>query len=179
MTEISFDELVKQSRKPNEDVYQGTLLALDPGHTTGWAVFSGTELLNCGHIDTSLGLNEKVILNRLRGLFRSFEPTHSIIEDYRVYKHMVKEHANSELHTPKLIGMITVICLDEAVEYHRQMAAVAKQFANDKMLHNWGLYQKGLRHANDAIRHGAHYICFGARADWSKRQGRKKGMTVG
>lgn len=155
----------------------GTLLALDPGHTTGWCVFEGTSLKHSGQIETDDSDLGKA-LERITGLFLSYNPTVCIFEDYRVYKWRLEQHSFSDLHTPKLIGMIQTVCIMQGVEYHKQMASVAKQFVTDDKLREWGFWQSGQRHARDAIRHACYYITFGSKEEWPKLH-RKKGKTVG
>ena len=43
---------------------------------------------------------------------------------------------------------------------HKQMASTAKTFATDKKLREWGFWERGMRHARDAIRHGCYFLLF-------------------
>jgi len=175
---MKFDELVKRSRKTGQEVYQGTLLSLDPGHTTGWAVFVGTELSECGELRTppaSEGGDDRKNLQQLQELLSRFDPNEVVIEDYRVYKWRATQHANSELHTTKLIGLIQAACIGHGVVYYTQTAHMAKGFADDKKLREWEYYVEGYRHARDAIRHACYFIAFGPREVGPKSRGRKVG----
>lgn len=159
---LSFATLVK---KLDNDYHAQPrhLLALDPGGTTGWAHFVGTELAVSGQVDTS-DLREG-ILNVL-DLFDYFpDNPHErscgiVMEDYRVYGWKTEQHTWSELHTPKLIGGITALATIYQLPLYMQMAQQAKGFCTDEKLEEWGMYKKGERHARDAIRHGCYLRMF-------------------
>src|SRR5690606_3703191 len=173
---MTFQELVERSRKPGESPYVGTLLSIDPGHTTGWCVFEGVHLKDCGQLNTDV--IDAQTLKELNLLFDRFPLTECVFEDYRVYKWRLEQHSFSDLHTPKLIGAIQTVCLLRGIEYHKQPASVAKQFVTDDKLKEWGFWKAGQRHARDAIRHACYFITFGRKEEWPKRP-RKSGKTVG
>ena len=174
---MQFADVVLRSRKDDEKPYQGTLLSFDPGHTTGWCIFQGTSLLECGQLDTDVV--DDASLARIQFLIEKHDYSECIFEDYRVYKWKLQQHSFSELHTPKLIGMIQAACLYNGIEYHKQPASVAKDFCTDDRLKEWNMYITGQRHARDAIRHACWYILFGDKASWHTRKGRTGGTTVG
>lgn len=172
---MEFSELVRKSRTSGVPVYSGTLLSLDPGHTTGYAIFKDLELIESGQLDTK---EQEEWINTLKPLFQKHRYTEVVFEDYRVYKWRVQQHAHSELHTSKLIGAIQAVCLYEGLTYHKQPASVAKDFCNDQKLREWGFYVEGQRHARDAIRHGCYFIMFGEKSQWPQKR-RSKGKSVG
>lgn len=172
---MNFAELVTKSRTGGEPVYSGSLLSLDPGHTTGWAYFEGLELIASGEVNTK---DQMDWLDTLMDLFKEYGPDEVVFEDYRVYKWRVQQHAHSELHTSKLIGAIQMVAQLLGLNYHKQPASVAKDFCNDKKLKEWGFYVAGQRHARDAIRHGCYFIMFGEKDKW-QRKSKKAKTTVG
>ncbi len=135
-----------------------TVLALDPGKTTGYCVFIGYTLHQSGQIDTStITEGSKAIL----GLITGHKPNLVVVEDYRVYSWKAKQHSFSDLHTSRLIGSVETLCaLNNLPEPVKQMAGTVKQFCSNERLEEWGFYVKGQPHARDAIRHACYYILF-------------------
>lgn len=143
------------------------LLALDPGETTGVAVFEGYALRKALQLNTSeMGLG----LDRLENLFAEEKPTHVAIENYQVYAWRAQQHIGSNLHTPRVIGMIETLCHMRKIPYVKQTAQVAKGFATDSRLQEMGYWLPGLRHARDAIRHGLYYIVFPSKQAISRQR---------
>jgi hypothetical protein len=83
-----------------------------------------------------------------------------VMEDYKVYSWKTKDHAFAGLHTPRLIGALELVCFDLGIPLYKQMAVQAKGFCTDDKLQAWGLWQEGMRHARDAIRHALYYLLF-------------------
>lgn len=168
---MTFQELAyKLASQKGETPFEGSLLSFDPGKTTGFAVFDGPNLVNYGQLDTSeLGPSFVTFME----LFQQYYPRLCIVEDYRVYKHKQKQHAWSELHTAKLIGVLEgAAYADEGIErVIKQPAHVAKGFCTDAKLKEWNMYPHGQRHARDAIRHGCYHILFGGDTKWHKPKG--------
>lgn len=79
-------------------------------------------------------------------------------EDYRVYSWESDKHKWAALHTPKLVGAIHAIAHIQGVVIHLRMAQEAKTLITDNKLMEWGLYEKGERHARDATRHALLYL---------------------
>ncbi len=134
----------------------GRLLALDPGETTGFAIFEDGILEQYGQIETFTVVDSvKVLQDRI------IEATHVVVENYQVYAWKLKEHKFSTLHTPRLIGCIETLCILAGVgPPTKQTAQNAKKFTTDEKLKHWGMYVKGKPHARDAIRHGVFYTVF-------------------
>lgn len=131
------------------------LLCLDPGETTGWAVFEEGKLTAAGQARTIDGWEV------IHQLFVDIKPTMVIFENYRVYAHKLERHSNSEVYTLRLVGVIEFISeMLFAIPHYNQMAQQAKGFTNDDKLKAWGFYSKGQRHSRDAIRHGCYFLLF-------------------
>jgi hypothetical protein len=156
----------------------GSLLALDPGETTGWAVFTNAVLSDHGQHNTS---NPDLSLKEMTKLFDDHKPDEVIMEDYRVYAQRREQHVGSSLHTPRLIGLIETLCGQRGIPYHKQLASLAKGFVTDKKLRDWGLYDSAKRHSRDAIRHGCYFILFPPKTLLSRSimHGGSKGHNVG
>lgn len=165
---MTFEELAeKLASQKGEAPFRGSLLSFDPGKTTGYAVFQDLKMISAGQLDTDeLGPSFKIFME----LFQQHEPVICVVEDYRVYKHKQKQHAWSELHTAKLIGVIegAAAAYEDIERVIKQPAFVAKGFCTDAKLQEWGLYLRGQKHARDAIRHGCYHILFGGTDKWHK-----------
>jgi hypothetical protein len=79
-------------------------------------------------------------------------------EDYRVYSWKAENHAWSQVHTIKVVGLCELIAAANRLPFRMRIAQHAKILATDQRLQTWGFWQKGQRHARDAIRHGCLYI---------------------
>lgn len=144
------------------------ILVLDPGETTGWAVFRKGCLDSCGQFSTphpaDLAVNIRAVYDFWLDL-RSRYPNSPLLnlilyEEYRVRGNKFKTHVGSEVVTIQHIGAIKVVADELEVPTEKQTAGMAKGFATDPKLRHWGLYQSNQRHANDAIRHGVYYLLF-------------------
>lgn len=152
---MKFEELLSRTRpeyKPPE-----RLIALDPGETTGFALFENGTLIKTMQLATK-SIPESVEI--LEPLFDRIKPTHIVYEDYKVYEWKSDSHSWSSLHTPQLIGCIETLCTLQKIPFSKRMAQHAKGFCTDKKLREWNYYEKGLRHGRDAIRHGCFYLLF-------------------
>ena len=155
----SFEMLAYASHKQRESQPpEGCILSIDPGHTTGFGVFRGLVLLEAGQKTTK---SIEQATTELAQLIQETKPDVIVVEDYRVYKWKTDEHANSDLLTSRIIGCIETLTTLSGIEVVKQPASVAKHFCTDPKLREWGMYVQGMKHARDAIRHGAYYILFG------------------
>jgi hypothetical protein len=130
------------------------LLCLDPGDTTGYAIFRDAKLLKAGQFRVT----DLAKFDRFIG---AVKPDIIVAENYRVYGHKLKQHTNSTVPTIQYIGAIKLIAQLRGVPVHWQWAFQAKGFATDQRLTSLGLFQSNKRHANDAIRHGVYWYIFG------------------
>ena len=153
---IPFEEIVKSRQGLLPEV---RVLCFDPGETSGWALFEHCDLMAWGQITTKTPLQAT---QNFQAVIRQCQPQWVVIEDYRVYKNKVQEHANLDLVTPRNIGTIETLCTlhDPLMPITKQMASVAKQFAYDRRLTNWGFNPKQAKHARDAVRHGCYFLTF-------------------
>lgn len=159
---MKFTTLLKRVARNRRFKRPSVLICLDPGQTTGWAIFKDAELVEFGQMDTSvIGSAAREIYAFLAQQIDKYGRGVVLYENYRVYQHKLRQHSNAELHTAKFIGMIEASCQLLDLETHNQMAATVKPFCTDAKLKEWGYYQTGVKHANDAIRHGCYLLLFG------------------
>lgn len=161
-----FHKLLELAERERGLRFIGRLLALDPGHTTGWCFFEGADLLYAGQIPTK---EPEDATKNILDLYVRWQPDIVVLEDYRVYKWRAKHHAGSDLVTSRVIGCIETLAIMYATQYQRpsitvikQPAQVAKGFCTDSKMKDWGFFQTGLKHASDAIRHACYFQLFGS-----------------
>lgn len=135
------------------------LIALDPGETTGYAVYQNGKLIDAGQLPTSYIIQGIQSLEPLLDKYLDQKP-YCVFENYRIYSWKTETHTWAELHTPQMLGVIETLCYVRGIKCSRQMAQQAKQFCTDDKLKMWGYYKPGLKHARDAIRHGCYYLLF-------------------
>lgn len=164
--------LAKAAQRPEErlktELAGRSILGLDPGETTGVAIFTADvadttdfkiRLMQLETKDVGQGYLE------LEGLVEEERPDHIRAEEYRVYSWKADSHSNQILHTPQLIGAIKVLSLLHGIPLSFKMAQHAKAFWNDDNLKACGLYSPGQKHARDALRHLLFYLTFPDKVD--------------
>lgn len=158
---ISFLDLRNRSQALGKR-WTGTLLSLDPGHTTGYAVWKCTQefvqLVEVGHVTTWTG--DDLTFDKFEDILKAYPITHVVMETYQVYEWKSSDHSWSQVPTIQIIGCIKTLCQQRKIPYSSQTAQVAKQFCTDEKLQQWNFYKPGLRHGRDAIRHGSYFILF-------------------
>jgi hypothetical protein len=137
------------------------VMAFDPGETTGFAVMHGHKLLVAAQLNTKTFPEAIEVISREYRKRERWDHIRTVCEDYRVYAWKSDDHKWAGLHTPQIIGCIKTICHTQLMEQPiMRMAADAKTFVTDEKLVAWGLYQKGQRHARDAIRHAVYSLIY-------------------
>ena len=156
---MTFEEFTKRCH-PLVPQYEGTIIALDPGETTGYAIFVHGLLKEAGQLKTKTIPVSVPLLQKFFDRIATVYPTTKIIvyENYKVYGWKTEDHSWSNLHTSQLLGTIQTLSSIRNVPNFTQMAQVAKAFCTDQKLKEWGYYRKGEKHARDAIRHGCYYL---------------------
>lgn len=159
-TYSKFCAMARKAKKlePLKDI---TILALDPGETTGWAVFTvvngNVQLDAAGQISTWPMENAVTNFNYL---YDTFIIDHTVHELYAVYEWKAQDHSWSQVPTLRVIGCLETICILKDQVYSSQTAQIAKNFCTDEKLKGWGLWIPGQRHARDAIRHACYWLAF-------------------
>lgn len=145
-------ELVSRTRRTAR--FEGRVLAIDPGETTGWATFEACDLTQAGQFP----VND---LEAFDTFVTDHRPDVMVIENYRVYASRAAQHVGSEVNTAQYIGILKFLGGMYQIPIALQMAHQAKGWVSDARLHQLGLFQTGHRHANDAVRHGVYWLLFG------------------
>lgn len=158
-----WDQFIRTARPSTDWSEVGHILCLDPGETTGWALFFTGNLLACGQEAT--GRNPALMAEFIKEMDCQYGIPLIVYEEYRVRGNKFKEHVGSEVVTIQHIGAIKVAAEMLDIPLVKQSAGMAKGFATDNKLRRWGLYQTNQRHANDAIRHGVYWHLFGYRKE--------------
>jgi hypothetical protein len=142
--------------------FEGIIVALDPGETTGAACFSTTkdqaEMVYSDQLKTWPLEDGIVALTKAFGMLK---PDLVVFESYQVYEWKTEDHTWSQIPTVQVIGMIKTLCIINNIPFKTQTAQIAKGFCNDEKLKEWGYWLQGLRHARDAIRHATYFLLFG------------------
>lgn len=136
------------------------IVGIDPGETTGFAVYD--PLL--GDKITLQQLETKTVESGMRAIEAAWPRTRVqvivVCEDYKVYGWKADQHKWAGLHTPQLIGAIRYFCALRGYPIFFQMASEAKGWSTDEKLKMWGVYEPGLKHARDALRHIINFLFF-------------------
>jgi len=148
---LTLSDLVARTRRGTG--FTGRFLSVDPGETTGWAVFDGQRLEAAGefHVDSPLLFDHLISHKR---------PQVMVVENYRVYGHRAQQHIGSEVPTIQYVGQLKYLAAAYNLPIVLQMAYQAKSFAKDQRLIDLGMWHAS-KHARDAIRHGVYFLMFG------------------
>lgn len=137
------------------------LLSLDPGGTTGWAVYNPLiGDVQCGqlgpdkhHLELATFINDLFIETMdenkvLQIICESFEFRNSVNKD------------KIELISREYIGVVELFSQQFSIPVEYQMASHAKTFIGDVKLKRMGWYDEtvGLTHTRDALRHLLRYM---------------------
>ena len=125
------------------------LLAIDPGETTGVAVFDlDTQDLVGGYILDSIA--------GLEGIFKAYPPKEVVFEEFN------RVHGSSGPHTRtmKLIGAIELLAVQNRAVCVGQANMVRKSYEPDASAHPLVQACPGetRRHVRDAVAHGMYYL---------------------
>lgn len=137
------------------------ILAIDPGETTGWALFIQGELTDSGQALTKTVADFGDWFEEATASFQGRVVI--VAEDYRIYAHKLAEHTFSSVHTLRILGALELLCHASSFPLVYQMAYQAKTFVDNRKLEHWGMLVKG-RHARDAVRHAAYYLTVSSHA---------------
>lgn len=130
------------------------VLAVDPGKSSGYAVFDG-ESLYCGQIE---GISENETVDLLLDVLEEYGCGVVVLEDF-ILRSSVKTR---DLLSPVRINAAISYGLHSGgwvgVAVELQTATDAKGVLTDARLRRKGLWVPGKDHANDAIRHMLLYL---------------------
>lgn len=153
------------------------LFAVDPGGTTGWAVFwiptanmilRGVDVLEdvefeCGQWDGSEDAQADAFASEISGLecpfifedflLRQFRRDRDLLSPVRVMAKM--EYVLWRQRADALGG---VTSNSHPYPVRKQQASLAKSTVTDERLKKWNLWVTGMPHARDALRHGVTFL---------------------
>lgn len=154
MTELQEDEL---------------WISVDPGESTGWALWRGDTLIDAGTYPL-WDFAQSVFIATFRPeeaelvgdwmAEKLFGIQRIVMEDWRIYpKEAQAGNLNwDQCRTARLIGALTLCAQQGSMEYTFQPALI-KEAAEQAGAENFFLSPRNEnRHANDAIRHGVYYL---------------------
>lgn len=145
-----------------------TVLAIDPGGTTGWAVMSvHAEALCAPRVSIlnniehwshgEIGGPEAEQVTQIMGIYEQWPGACLLIEDFILRKMLMSR----ELLSPvRITAMLSYACFLGGYAYYLQNGGYAMSTATDSRLKEWGLYERagGMRHARDADRHAITWL---------------------
>lgn len=144
-----------------------TVVALDPGGTTGWAAYQAERLWNpleerfeyvnesfsSGQLGPGDHHNE---LDILLG--------HLHTQDYHIiserFEYRNQSRAGLDLSSREYIGVAKRFAQERCVPLWLQSAAQAKGFVKDRHLEKLGLWSPGMKHAMDSYRHLLYWFIY-------------------
>jgi hypothetical protein len=142
-----------------------TVLALDPGGTTGWAYFRAETLYNPEQ-ERREYINSKWLVGQLESPEHHDELNNFLGQchttDYRIicerFEYRNQSRAGLDLSSREYIGVTKRFCQARQVPLMMQTAAQAKGFVKDAHIKKLGLWSPGKKHAMDALRHLLFYL---------------------
>ena len=147
---MTFNELLKRHRP--DYIPPEILLSIDPGETTGYAIFIKGSYHNSDIIQFSSTYDWQLLF--------APEPDIVVCEEYRIYGGQRLAHTGSKVDTIRIIGAIEYLCRQYDIPLYKQMASSHKNFCTDDKLKEWNFYKKINKHSRDAIRIGCYWLLF-------------------
>lgn len=146
------------------------ILAVDPGETSGISIFSWPHdrqikpredmtpyLVHIDQIKTT-DLVEKV--KRIAELINTYHPQVLVYEKFLLYGHKAQAQIGSDMYTPQVIGQLKIFVAIYNLQEISNTAQNAKLFYTDKKLKEHNMWQTGMKHCRDSIRHAMYAIDF-------------------
>lgn len=131
-----------------------SIMALDPGGTTGWAYFnSRRKFVKCGQLN---GQHHWELINLFHLEEVDYDITNEIVsESFQFRQFTGFDKSKVELDSVEYIGVLKLYSQLNDIPLHFQTASVAKHFVSDDKLKRLGWYSRtaGMVHARDALRH--------------------------
>jgi hypothetical protein len=146
------------------------VLSLDPGESTGYCIVDwpfkrqikpredlSSYLVDYGQI---VGKDIMKHYKEIVKLIKEHNPDVIVYEKFLLYGHRAESQIGSDMFTPQVIGQIRVLAAQHGKPEISNTAQVAKLFYTDSKLREHNMWQPGMRHARDAIRHALYAIDF-------------------
>lgn len=142
-----------------------TIVALDPGGTTGWASAYFDYLpdqtldkvtFNCSQFDKPQ--HHKQLWSAIQC---EFHATDDLVIVSESFEYRANSRAGLVLDSKEYIGVAKLFSQLHDTLYVEQTAAKAKGFVKDEHIKKLGLWSPSQRHAMDAYRHLLYFMIFG------------------
>lgn len=135
------------------------VIALDPGGTTGWAVWSTPDIIGKNSPEFLVG--EIGPEEHHNALFQHLEELHThntvvVCESFEFRQNRQRDNIN--LMSREYIGIVKLFGQQRRCPVVFQTAGLAKTFVTDPKLKAMGLWWTGQRHARDATRHLVYFM---------------------
>jgi hypothetical protein len=124
-----------------------TYIGIDPGETTGVAIWMGVPMQRPLEWCAQLRENSTVV-----AAITGFLDVDTVVACER-FMIGSRTHKKKRTHAPDIIGDVRGLCERRGATFLEQNASDAKSFATDDLLRNVGWYVTGKGHAMDAARH--------------------------
>jgi hypothetical protein len=127
-------------------------LFLDPGHTTGYAVFNTGE--NMSFVSGQINTETSEDFIHLWDFMIDHSPYCIYYESFRLYAHKSQAQINNEFITCQVIGIIKLWAEMNKISINQTTPQKVKSIWTDQKLKKFGFHKPSQPHANDAMRHG-------------------------
>ena len=157
-------KLVELRHRVNKSKFEGTLIALDPGETTGVTVVHvpfSQDSIDIRHQCQIKSWPLERFIGDFNTMLALYKPEFVVFESYHVYAWRLNEHTFSEVPTIQIIGSLQTLCHLQKIPYGEQTAQTGKAFWTDERLKTFGVFKTGEKHARDSLRHALQYLVFG------------------
>lgn len=153
-----------------------SVIAIDPGGTTGWSlivlppdalsdpdekILTSIAIHQHGEVSTYMGRNgvdgEAICVDDLWSLIKCWPDAALVIEDFVIRQY---NRSRDFLSPVRVTSALSYLIWKDNRVWHKQSPADAKNVATDDRLRRWGLYSSegGLGHARDADRHAILFL---------------------
>jgi hypothetical protein len=127
------------------------IMTLDPGVTTGWAVYPDETQPNSSY-PIKLGQHTGALLD-LEMLLDRYQPDVVIFESFKYQR-----RDKVVLYPREVIGVIKLWCERRGIQPIEQTPSQAKNLWTDDKIKKLGLWMPSFKHAMDALRHLLYYL---------------------
>ncbi len=134
------------------DLSDASVVAFDPGESTGMVAVVGGELI--ASVTVTM---EQLLIFLNPGQMRFTRPRIYVVESFVLYPSSASSLTFDAMIPAQAIGVIRAIAYLNGAEVVFQAASEAKNFVDDDRLSHYG-WRLGDRHQRDAARHAVYYL---------------------
>lgn len=168
----------KQKLKEKHCLEAVSVIAIDPGGTTGWShmvlppealcdpdvkILQNIKIHNHGEVHSYHGTTgewsegESICVDDIWSLIRAWPDAAIVVEDFIIRQN---NRSRDFLSPVRVTAGLSYLIWKDNRRWYRQSPADAKNVATDERLKSWGLYSSdgGLGHARDADRHAILFL---------------------